>query len=95
MKTDESQIAIVTESYDQGENQVVVARDPDIVMHHFFFLPQHPAVNFGDTLIMKLHTDKYWIHHGNPRLSYRIFPLPFPGTLLWELIQTQMNEDSK
>ena len=95
MKTDESQIAFVTESYDHGENQVVVARDPNIVMHHFFYLPKYPTINFGDTLLMNLRTDKYWIHHGNPRLSYRIFPLSFPGTLLWELIQAQMTEDSK
>ena len=95
MKTDESQIAIVTESYDHGENQVVVACDPDNTMHHFFYLPKHPAVNFGDTLLMNLHTDKYWIHHGNLHPLYRIFPLTFPGTLLWELIQAQMTEDSK
>jgi hypothetical protein len=90
MKTDESIIGIVVESYVHNENQVVVARSSDLETHHFFFLPKHPDVNFGDVLLMNFKTDRYWVHHGNPYLSYRIFPREFPGTLLWELIQAQM-----
>ena len=95
MKTDEPIVGIVTESYTHGENQVVTARSPDIRMYHFFFLPKHPDINFGDTLLMNFDTDQFWVHHGNPHLAYRISPLVFPGTLLLELILDQMNEDSK
>jgi len=90
MKTDECITGIVIESYDRGENQMVITDSPDpgIGKHHFFFffLPQHPVINFGDTILMNIQADKYWIHHGNSHLTYRIFPLVFPGTLLLELI---------
>lgn len=91
MKTDESIIGIVVESYTHGENQVVVARCPDIKMHHFFFLPKHPDINLGDVLLMNFDTDKFWVSYGNPHLTYRIFPCIFPGTLLLELIVERMN----
>jgi hypothetical protein len=95
MKTDETITAIVVESYSHGENQIVIALSRSIAMHHFLFLPKHPDVNFGDVLLMNPHSDKYWVYHGNPHLTYRIFPHPFPGTLLLELIQAQINGDSK
>lgn len=91
MKTDEPQIGIVIESYLHGENQVVIAQDSELQMQHFFFLPKHPDVNFGDTILMNFYIEKYWVHHGNPRLTYRVFPLEFPGTLLWELLFDKMN----
>ena len=91
MKTDEPTTGIVIESYAHGENQVVVARESELKMHHFLFLPKRPVVDFGDTLLMDFYAEKYWVHHGNPRLTYRIFPLEFPGTLLWELLFDKMN----
>ncbi len=95
MIADESITAVVVESYSHDQNQIVVARSPNVAMHHFLYLPKYPDVGFGDTLLMDIEADKYWIHHGNPHLTYRLFPHPFPGTLLWEIIQTQMNGDSK
>ena len=95
MKTDETQIGIVVESYAYGENQVVIARSPDTKIYHFFYLPSHPDINFGDTLIMIFNIERFYLSRGNPHLTYRLFPLVFPGTLLWELIFDRMNEDSK
>jgi len=91
MKTYEPIIGIVIESYLRGENQVVTVYCNEMRIRHYFFLPKHPDVNFGDTFLMNFHTEKYWIHYGNPHLTYRIFPLEFPGTLLWELISDIMN----
>jgi hypothetical protein len=91
MITDEPIIGEVIESYSYGENQVVTIHDLGMEMYHFFFLPKHPNINFGDTVLMSFHSEKYWVHHGNPHLTYRIFPLVFPGCLLLELISERMN----
>lgn len=91
MKTDESIIGIVIESYTHGENQVVVVHCPDAKIHRFFYLPKHPDINFGDFLLMNFHTDRFRVSYGSPHLTYRIFPLVFPGTLLWELILERTN----
>lgn len=95
MNSNEPSTGIVIESYTHDINQVVIAREPDIKMLHFLYLPRHPDINFGDTIIINFHTSQYWVHHGNPHLTYRIFPITFPGTLLLELISDQMNKDSK
>ena len=95
MNTDEPTTGTVIESYTHDKHQVVIAREPVIKMLHLLYLPRHPDINFGDTIIIDFKTDQYWVHHGNPHLTYRIFSIAFPGTLLLELILDQMNEDSK
>lgn len=92
MITDETQMGIVVEVYTHGENQVVTVCSPDdIKVHYFFFLPEHPVVNFGDTLLMIFNADRFYLSRGNPHLTYRLFPHTFPGTLLWELILERVN----
>lgn len=92
MNNDEITTGIVIDSYSHGENQVVTVRDSELEMRHFFYLPKYPDVSFGDTILLSLHSDKYWVHHGNPHLTYRLFPIAFPGTLLLEIIQAQMED---
>ena len=77
--------AVVIESRSRGENQVVTACGPAGAFH-FFFLPSTPDVDFGDLLQMDFNPQSYFVHHGNPHLTYKITPLVFPETLLYELI---------
>ena len=83
--------AIVVESYNYDRHQVVTARGQEGKCHHFFFLPASPNINFGDILLMDFGQEQFHIHHGNPNLTYRIFPAVFPGTLLLELLLDNLN----
>ena len=87
--------AVVIESRSSGENQVVTACGP-VGSFHFFYLPARPDVSFGDTILMNFNPQRILIHHGNPLLTYKITPIVFPETLLWELIIERIStEDSK
>lgn len=87
--------AVVIESYNRGENQVVIACGP-VGSFHFLYLPPSPDVSFGDTILMNFNPQRFFIHHGNPHLTYKITPLIFPETLLYELISERIsNEEQK
>ena len=81
--------AVVIESCSCGENQVVTACGP-AGSFHFLYLPARPDVSFGDTLLMNFNPQKFFIHHGNPNLTYKITPPVFPDTLLYELIMERV-----
>ena len=94
MKTyDKNEIGIVVESYNHNTHQIVVANSPIGDLHNFFFFyfPKHPDINFGDTILMDFDKDEFRIHYGNPHLTYKISPQPFPGDLLLELISERLN----
>jgi len=93
MTTNEATIGFVVESYRHDQHQIVVANSPvgDHPNLFFFYFPKHPDINFGDTILMDFGQDEFRIHYGNPRLTYRISPQPFPGTLLLELISERLN----
>ena len=93
--TEPTQEGIVIEAYDHDRNQVVTAYGPTPGHYQFFYLPPHPAINFGDTILMNFNNQKLFVHHGNPHLTYRISPIVFPGTLLYELITERIQEDQK
>ena len=88
--TTEKGIVVESYSYDSS-HQVVTARCQQGKCRHFFFLPQSPNINFGDILLMDFGQEQFHVHHGNPHLSYRIFPAVFPGTLLLELLLDNLN----
>ncbi|KKK62396.1 hypothetical protein LCGC14_3004750 [marine sediment metagenome] len=87
-------ISIVVESYSHNCHQIVIANSP-IGSHHnyfFFYFPPHPDINFGDILLMDSGQDNFKVHYGNPLLTYKISPQPFPATLLLELISERLNQ---
>ena len=87
--------AVIIESYNRGENQVITACGPE-GSFHFFYLPPRPDVSFGDTIQMNFNPQRIFIHHGNPHLTYKITPLVFPETLLYELLMDRVsNEEQK
>ena len=87
--------AVVIESRSHGENQVVTACGPAGAFH-FFYLPPSPDVSLGDIILMNFNPQAFFIHHGNPHLTYKITPLVFPDTLLYELISERItNEEQK
>lgn len=93
MKTDDkNQIGIVIESYNHSPQHRVLTVQADDKNYFFFYVPEHPAIEFGDTLLMNFYADKYLLRRGNDRLTYTIHPLPFPGDLLLELISGRLNQ---
>lgn len=94
METNEKQLGIVVEAYDYDYlRRVLVVRSQEVAKNHtFFFIPRLPAVDFGDIIQMNFADDAFYIRRGNSRLTYRIRPLVFPGTLLLELITERLNQ---
>lgn len=93
MKTDDkNQTGIVVEAYDHdSRHRILVVRSRETKTHHFFYISKITPVDFGDTIQMNFPENKFHIHRGNSKLTYSIFPLTFPGSLLWELITERMN----
>ena len=88
-----NQIGIVVESYNPDpQHRVVVVQLRESKSYFFFYVPEHPAIEFGDILLMNFYAEKYKICRGNDRLAYSIHPLVFPGNLLLELISERMNQ---
>ena len=88
-----NQIGIVVESYNPDpQHRVVVVQLCGAKSYFFFYVPEHPAVEFGDVLLMNFYSEKYKICRGNDRLTYSIHPLTFPGDLLLELISERLNQ---
>jgi hypothetical protein len=95
MKTDDNNIiGHVTECYNHDENHCVltVIVNDNPWSYHFFYIPKTPDVNFGDIIQMNFEKQQFYVFKGNSRLSYKISPQVFPGTLLVELIQERMNQ---
>lgn len=87
-----AQIGIVIECYDHDiSHRIVVVRSVDKKVYYFFYIPITPQVAFGDKFLMNFTKDQYYVSRGNSRLTYKITPLVFPGTLLLELITERMN----
>ena len=93
MKTDDkNQIGVIVECYDyDATHRVLVARSQEVKNYHFFYIPKSPQVDFGDTIQMNFVEEKFHIRRGNSKLTYKITPLVFPASLLWELITERMN----
>jgi len=88
-----NQIGIVVESYNpDAQHRVVVVQLCEGKNYFFFYVPEHPAVEFGDIFLMNFYAEKYKLCRGNDRLTYSIHPLTFPGNLLLELISERMNQ---
>lgn len=88
---DINQIGIVVECFNPDpQHRVVVVQLCESKSYFFFYVSEHPAVEFGDTLLMNFYSEKYKICRGNGRLTYSIHPLTFPGDLLLELISERM-----
>ena len=87
-----NQPGIVIESYnDTPDHRIIIVQTPDDFKSvYFFYIQEYPKVDFGDVLLMNFADDAFFIYHGNPRLRYKIIPLPFPGSLLLELIAEQL-----
>lgn len=87
----------VIECYDlDTSHRVMVVQSSDEPMakeYHFFYIPKTPQVDFGDIIQMNFAKNKFYLYRGNSRLSYRIIPSPFPGSLLWELISERLNNE--
>ena len=90
---DKVQIGIVINCYDHdGLHRILeVLTNDSPEVYIFFFISTTPHVDFGDKIQMNFAKDKYFVCRGNSRLTYRITPLEFPGTLLFELISERMN----
>ncbi len=88
------QLGIVIESYNHNDiHRVVVVKLPGEDKNYFFFyVSEHPRVEFGDTIEMNFYSDEYYICRGNDRLTFKLTPLVFPDTLLYELITERMNQ---
>ena len=98
MKSDDKNLTgIVINCYDHdAEHRILTVLSNDLpLIRHFFFIPTTPQVDFGDIVQMNFAEEKYYVYRGNSRLSYKIIPLTFPGSLLIELINEHLNEDSK
>ena len=88
-----NQIGIVIESYNHDAlHRVVIVQLCEGKNYFFFYVPEHPTIEFGDILLMNFYTEKHKLRRGNDRLTYSIHPLVFPGTLLLELISERMNQ---
>jgi len=95
MKTDDNNIiGHVTECYNHDESHRVleVISNDSPKEYHFFYIHKTPDIEFGDIIQMNFEKQQFYLYKGNSRLSYRIIPQPFPGTLLMELIQEKMNQ---
>lgn len=92
---DQNVIGHVIECYDHNATHRVLEvqsnDEPGAKAFHFFYIPKNPEVSFGDIVQMNFAESKFYLYRGNSRLSFRIMPSPFPGSLLWELIHTRMN----
>lgn len=94
MKTDDNnQIGFVVEAYDHDDqHRVLVVQSNDLpTVYHFFFISKYPTIDFGDEVQMNIAEDKYSVRRGNSKLTFKITPLVFPGSLLMELIVERMN----
>lgn len=94
MKTDDkNQIGIVVEVYDHDASHCVleVQLNDSPGEYRFFFISKFPQIDFGDTIQMNFAEDKYSVLRGNSKLTFKIIPLEFPGSLLMELITERMN----
>ena len=93
----ENIIGHVTECYDHNVSHRIleVISNDSPKAYHFFYIPKTPDINFGDIVQMNFEKQQFYLYKGNSRLSYRILPQVFPGTLLLELIQERMNQDGK
>lgn len=97
MKTDNYIIGHVTECYDYDESHRImeVISNDCPKAYHFFYIPKTPDICFGDIVQMNFEKQQFHLYRGNSRLSYRILPQTFPGTLLLELIQEKMNREGQ
>ena len=88
----EMQYGIVVEIYNHNTSHcVLIVRSQDIKNYYYFYIPTIPQVDFGDIIEMNFLKEKFYIFRGNPRLTFKIIPSVFPGTLLWELISERIN----
>lgn len=85
-------IGIVVECYNPDpSHQVIVVRSQKAKNHFFFYAHRTPAVGFGDKIQMNFQEDKFYVRRGNSKLTYKITPLTFPGTLLLELLSERLS----
>lgn len=90
---DKEQVGTVIEVYNHDSlHRIVIVRLQEGKNYFFFYVPEHPAIEFGDTFLMNFCTEKYRLRRGNDRLTYSIKPLEFPGDLLLELISERMSQ---
>lgn len=90
---DKNQLGIVVEVYDHDAlHRILVVRSQELPNYHFFYILKYPPVDFGDTIQMNFPDSKFHVRRGNSRLIYKITPLAFPSTLLWELITERINQ---
>jgi hypothetical protein len=99
MLNSENKKGIVIECYDHDESHRVLviqsSDEPWAKEYHFFYIPKTPEVNFGDIVQMNFANSKFYVYRGSSRLSYKITPSPFPGSLLWELISEKLNSEDQ
>lgn len=90
---DKNQIGVVIECYDHNATHCVLeVQSNDLPKEfHYFYIPKTPEVNFGDTVQMNFAENKFYVYRGNSRLTFKIIPSTFPGSLLWELITERIN----
>lgn len=89
---DKVQIGIVIECYNHdSSHRILVVRSKDVPNYHFFYLAMSPIIDFGDEIQMNPAEDKYSVRRGNSKLTFKLTPLVFPGSLLMELITERMS----
>lgn len=93
MKTaDKNEIGVVVECYDHDAmHRVLIVRSQDVANSHFFYTTKIPQVDFRDRIQMNFAEGKLYVRRGNSKLIFKVIPLEFPGTLLWELIAERTN----
>lgn len=99
MTTDDTNIiGFVTDCYDHDEKHRVLEvqsnDQPGAKVYHFFFIPRVPEVDFGDRIQMNFDKGEFYVYRGNSRLTFKINPEAFPGTLLIELMQQRLYLDT-
>lgn len=87
------EIYIVVECYDHDATHRVVVAHASTVhkVYLFFYVGLHPEISFGDTLLVNLSDEEFYVCRGNGKLTFKITPLIFPGTLLFELLSERLN----
>jgi len=88
---DEIFIVVECLAYD-ATHRIVTAHSSAIHKNYLFlYVGLHPEIDFGDTLLANLANEEFYVCRGNGKLTFKITPLIFPGTLLFELLSERLN----
>lgn len=90
--TDQIATGIVVEAYNHDEShRILTVRLCEFKCHFFFYVKRDLGISFGDTIKINLPKEKFAVIRKPVEQSFEFECLPFPGTLLLELISERIN----